>query len=91
MGKKRLLPAFAVIALAGTMTLTACDRNGTNDEEGTTVTTPRATTADTADSIANTGDVDGDGFIEDVTSDGALGNAVSDAETLIQDVVPGGR
>lgn len=102
--------ALLALCLTGAM-FTACgsknnaDNNNTGTTSGTTqnsVTDNSRTddnnTAGNNDTITGTGDIDGDGFIEDVAQgaedivDGAediVNDAVDGAENIIDDITPG--
>lgn len=96
---KKLITAAIVLSAAAVM-LTGCsmgkDKGDTNITESQTTTSQSQTTTQSATTPKETthsvtGDVDGDGFIEEVVTDatGMVEDIVTGAESIVGDIVDG--
>ena len=97
---KKALSAIGIAALTAAM-LTACGRRNDVTEQVTTSETASSTAVTTTTVSSNevilsetkleTGDIDGDGFVEDVITDaGDLAqDVVTGAQDIVEDVLPG--
>ncbi len=92
--RKKMKRTLIVAALLTAFALTGCGKNDNTSNGGTTSTgssAPQITTSlsDTEraeeETTVQTGDVDGDGFIEDIVTE--AGDIVNDAVTGAEDVV----
>lgn len=95
MKTKRLMAVLAALVVS-CMALTACGANDSTQEGGSSMGTsdsmsnPGMGDGSMLDDNARTGDIDGDGFIEDAVTDAEniVEDAVTGAESMIDDIMP---